>query len=360
MDYGLLGGIGNFLKEGVDTYRGVKKQQSDEQARQNALLLQASQAGYQFDPTTNSLNPTEGLLAKNQLSQKQAEEGLAEYDPNSELSQNRIAGAQGIMKAIDPNMANVVPEGSSYQDLKSNMPLLSLIARGQEAKNKQENMMSFRDDQLDKRQAFQAHKQVVASLKNDPQLKQELTQLRNLDNASSIVARAKNLTPQQIEEFQQSVRSNLGIKGGSGVNERAGTYLKSLGWRADEMAQFLTGSPATISQNDPLVRHIKELAQIESENVKGQFQDRVDALTGGYGSSVYEKHPEFKKDLDALLKSVSKQGQTRVLGKGLLQPEANNSPASSQELAIPEVGEVRDGYKYIGGPLNNPNSWKKQ
>ena len=45
MDYGLLGGIGNFLKEGVDTYRGVKKDRADEQARQNALLLQASQAG---------------------------------------------------------------------------------------------------------------------------------------------------------------------------------------------------------------------------------------------------------------------------------------------------------------------------
>ena len=360
MDYGLLGGIGEGLKEGVNAYMGVKKQRADEQARQNALMLQASQAGYQFDPTTNSLMPTEGLLAKNSLAQKQAEEGLAEYDPNSELSQNRISGAKGIMGAIDPRLAGAVPDGSSYQDLKSNMPLLSLVAKAQEAKNKQDNMMSFRDDQLDKRQAFQAHKQVVANLKNDPQLKQELTQLRNLDNASSIVAQAKNLTPQQIEEFQQSVRSNLGIKGGSGVNERAGTYLKSLGWRADEMAQFLTGSPASISQNDPLVRHIKELAQIESQNVKGQMQDRLDAVSGGYGS-IYEKYPEFKKDLDSLVKNVSKQGQTRVLGKGLLQPEANNSPAASQEaMAIPQVGEVQDGYKYIGGPLNNPNSWKKQ
>ena len=360
MDYGLLGGIGEGLKEGVNTYLGVKKQKADEQARQNQLLLQASQAGYQFDPSTNALTPTEGLLAKNALAQKQAEEGLAEYDPNSQLVKNRIAGAQGIMKAIDPNMANVVPEGSSYQDLKSNMPLLSLVAKAQEARNKQENMMNFRDDQLDKRQAFQAHKQVVANLKNDPQLKQELTQLRNLDNASSIVAQAKNLTPQQIEEFQQSVRSNLGIKGGSGVNERAGTYLKSLGWRADEMAQFLTGSPASISQNDPLVRHIKELAQIESQNVKGQMQDRLDAISGGYGS-IYDKYPEFKKDLNNLMKSVSKQGQTKVLGNQSEQPKGLLSPAqSNSELAIPEVGDVQDGYKYIGGPLNNPKSWVKQ
>lgn len=185
------------------------------------------------------------------------------------------------------------------------------------------------DNRLQNRMDFQAHKSVVENIKKDPTQKAYLTQLRNLDNAASIVANAKSLTPQQIDEFQQSVRSNLGIKGTSGVGEREKTMLNSLGLNAERWAQFLSGSPAEISKNDALVMHIKDLANVESANIKDQMKARLDVLSGGFGS-VYERRPDYAKDLKSLLSNAEKQLQTKALGE-------SQEPAKTQQPSMADI-----------------------
>lgn len=168
------------------------------------------------------------------------------------------------------------------------------------------NKIANLQDMLQKRQDFSAHKDVITGLSKDKELGQRLGQYRNLDNSLAIITKAKNITPQQIREFQQSVRSNLGIKGTSGVDERTGTYLDSIGLRGEAWRQFLSGEPANISKDNAILMHIKDLAKVEQENIKEQMAGRVDAITSGY-EHIYDRRPDLKQDLKNKIDKVSKQ-----------------------------------------------------
>jgi len=180
--------------------------------------------------------------------------------------------------------------------------------------------LEIRDTQLDKRLDHKAHLLTVKAIRSDKPLQERLRQYTNLDNALSILTQAKHITPQQIHEFQQAIRGNLGIKGSSGIAERHQTYLDSIGLRGRDWAQFLTGSPADIAKNHPFLTHLKELAHIEQTNIQNQFEERLNFLSGGF-ASMYNRNPTYKQDLDALLKS------------GISQVSSATPPASTSKPA---------------------------
>lgn len=161
-------------------------------------------------------------------------------------------------------------------------------------------------DLLQQRQEFTAHKDLVDQLSKDKELGQRLGQYRNLDNALSTIVKAKNLTPQQIDEFQQAVRSNLGIKGTSGVDERSKTLINTMGLNAARFEQFLSGDPEELSKNSTLVNHLKDLASIEQNNIRKQMQGRISAVSSGM-ESLYARRPDLKRDLTNKIKAVSGQ-----------------------------------------------------
>lgn len=199
-------------------------------------------------------------------------------------------------------------------------------------KNNQQSLQTDRMDRTD-------HRQVVSALNNNKPLAERASQYQNLQNAMSIVANAKNLTPQQIHEFQQSIRSNLGIKGSSGINERDKTQLDSLGLRADAFEQFLTGDPAKISQDNEMVKHIKDLANIEMGNIKNQYGDTMDAISSGH-ESLYDRRPDLKSDLESKIKNMGKRMNPDKV------PSSQSAPQQKQET--PE--EARAKLKAAGVP----------
>lgn len=196
--------------------------------------------------------------------------------------------------------------------------------------------LTHRDEMAQEKLDAQAHRQTVNLIKRDKPLQERLKQYQNLDNALAIITRAKNITPQQIHEFQQAVRSNLGIKGGGGVSERQATYLDSLGLRASNWVQFLTGNPAHLSKDTELMRHLKDLATIEQENVKGQVMGRIDAVSGGYGS-MYERREDLRKDLEQLTGATRQQFSSQAGGPAADKPKgAKKTPAGKVKVLSPE------------------------
>lgn len=148
------------------------------------------------------------------------------------------------------------------------------------------------EDRMDR----MTHNRVLQRLASDQVTKQRLTQYQNLDNALNSLLKAKNITPQSLHEFQQTIRSNLGIKGTSGVIERGNTYMNGLGLKIDEWNQFLSEIPADVDKNHPFVKHFKDLARREQSNIRSQIMDRLDALSEGNGS-MYDRRPDLKRDL---------------------------------------------------------------
>lgn len=270
----------------------IEKQKQDNEMKRNTLKAYLEKTSPKLD-----LSPLAALVDSSTGS-KFAGDYKSPVGPNDLI--DNVTKQQAGISASDKDIAEA--QAKNHSDALAGKILLAQARAGQ-----QQGM-------LDDKFAFRAHKSVVDNIKNDPQLKAQLVQLRNLDNAATLVNKSETLTPQQIDEFQQAVRANLGIKGTSGVGEREKNYFNTLGLNGERLAQFLTGDPANIAKDAPLVKHIKDLANVESKNVKGQLADRLDVLTEGYGS-IYDTHPKLKSDLDRLVDSFSKQTTTRAPGE---------------------------------------------
>lgn len=179
--------------------------------------------------------------------------------------------------------------------------------------------LDVRRDRMDRGE----HQQVINAVNRNPTLKSRLLQYQNLENALSNLTNAEHITPQQFHEAQQSIRSNLGIKGTSGVDERSGTYLNSLGLKSDNWNQFLTGVPQDMKPNDPFLKHIKNLAGLEQRNARAQYQKALQAASGGH-SSMYSRRPDLQADLeDAILRQEQQIGPAQgAQPTSLVQPKS--------------------------------------
>lgn len=169
-----------------------------------------------------------------------------------------------------------------------------------------------------------AHQKTIQSIRRDPQLTKRIANYQNLENAMSNITNADNLTPQQIAEVQQTIRGSLGI-GAGGVGEREHSYINSLGLNFENMKQFISGDPATISKDSKLIEHFKDLARIEQGNIGRQMEKRLSAVSAG-NRSMYERRPDLKADLlDAVNSFKDQYAQEQ-------SPQA--APASQPSTAI--------------------------
>lgn len=194
-------------------------------------------------------------------------------------------------------------------------------------------MANGRQDQMQDRMDTRVHTQVVNNLQKDPELKQRFSQYGNLQNALSSITDAKDLTPEGIAEFQQAVRSNMGIKGSGGVGERAETYLNPLGLRAEHWKEMLTGDPADIAKDSNLVEHFKDLARIEMKNIQNVSASRLNTLTKGHGS-MYSRRPDLKADLEDAASAMSGQFKGNEGAQGQQGAARANPTASPQRDAL--------------------------
>jgi hypothetical protein len=158
------------------------------------------------------------------------------------------------------------------------------------------------------RQQVAGHEKMLNDINKDKTLTQRLSQAQNLDNALALIDKADVVTPQQIEEFQQAIRKNIGIGGTSGVGERESTYIKTLGMNAANVKQFITGNPQDVANNPQIMAHLKDLVAVERRNIADQSQKRLDTITKGK-EYIYSKRPDLKRDLVEKVKSAASQYQ---------------------------------------------------
>lgn len=156
-----------------------------------------------------------------------------------------------------------------------------------------------RQQQQQDRLDFMAHQRTLSAIRSDKNLRDKLVQYQNLGNAMSNLVNADHMTPQQFDEAQQAIRANLGIKGSSGVGERERTQLNALGISADRIQQILSGKPTDID-NPEFVDHIKDLAGLETNNIKQQYSGRLNAVAGG-NASMYDRRPDLQGDLQGMI-----------------------------------------------------------
>ena len=220
---------------------------------------------------------------------------------------------------------------------------------------------SMLEDRQQERLDNSNHQKTLQRLNNNPGLSQRLNQLQNLDNSLGLITDVDKVTPQQFQEFQQAVRSNLGIKGTSGVDERSGTYLTSLGLRADNFNQFLSADPQDIGKNNALLKHVTQLASIERRNAQSQYEKRLSAVTAG-NESMYARRPDLKNDLDSAVGAWKGQLDSPNTGQapGASQggQSSGGSPSQSPQASDPVQIQKASRFKQLYDKMTDPASKK--
>ncbi len=206
---------------------------------------------------------------------------------------------------------------------------------------------------LEDRLKLQERRQAVTSLENvkrrlssDPISKQQLQPFFTLGNALSQLQNVNQLSPNILHEVQQKIRNAIQQGGGgtSGVDERAATYIKSLGWNWETWKQFLTSKPADIAKDDDLVAHLREQAVIEQSNIKSQISSRISALSSG--NEWWVERPEFD-DLARSLYGAVGAYNSQSSGIGAT-PMAGGRKAIKRGTTLPKAPGLAPGGKLMG------------
>lgn len=200
-------------------------------------------------------------------------------------------------------------------------------------------------DAMDRRE----HERVLSRIASNKAVQQKLGQYQGLDNSLSIITQSDHITPEQIHEFQQAIRGNMGMKGQSGVSERDETYFKSAGLNAARWKEFLTGDPASIAKDSNLIKHFRQLAAIEQGNISSQYNKALSAASGGH-DSMYNRRQDLKQDRKDAIQAYIEQIQA--------PPEQQSAPpAQPQGIVQPE----KQGFlARLGGLLGGGSPSKAQ
>lgn len=143
----------------------------------------------------------------------------------------------------------------------------------------------------------QDHRQILQSMNNNKignALTGSLNQLKNGLNLLS----GPNANPQSIQEAQMMIRGAIQTGSGSrtGVDERAHTYINSLGLDFDSIKQFLTGDISKVTPDDPIIQHLASLSKNAGDTLSKQLNAQINLLSQGHGS-MYDRRPDLKQDL---------------------------------------------------------------
>lgn len=192
------------------------------------------------------------------------------------------------------------------------------------------------------------YRSLIDKIDKDPTIKNQFSQLRNLDNAAALVEKSDVVTPQQFHDFQQAVLSNLGIKGQQAVGEREEKYFNDLGLKGDKVVQFLKMTPVSIGKNNPFLVHLKDLARYEVQNSQGQIKQNLDAIGAGY-DYLWSRRPDLRRGFESKIDAYAAKTKTKYLetekstttNKPTKINKDTPTPAGMKKQQNSETGEYR-------------------
>lgn len=129
-DYGLLGGIGQGLQAGFQTYMAERKHQEDTRSNALAKALQAKLGGVQLDSAGTGYDDTPETSEKNRVGLLKLKAEGDEYDPLSQTSKNRQGFVKGLLGQAGVNQG-LIGDNMSSHDIGENEKYLSPVITGE-------------------------------------------------------------------------------------------------------------------------------------------------------------------------------------------------------------------------------------
>lgn len=242
-------------------------------------------------------------------------------DPDS-----RMQVMQGIQNYVDPT-----GQGTGFDKM---MQLAQHVNQADMNSTYKGLLAQQRGERLDQT----THARNISDINKDTGLNQLQTTFQNLNNAKTLFEKG-GATPQEFAELQQAVRSNLGIKGGSGVDERSETYLKSIGINKDKLVQFLSGNPQSVLKDDPkFANQVLGLVDIELKNKQSQASSQIQRLGSTHAASFYNKPGREDYRSDLMNTMGQRMGQFGLDPSGKPMPNAGSLDAGAADKIKQAIG----------------------
>lgn len=272
-------------------------------------------------------------------------------DPNSDIS----VATRNLLNDLGMNFG----DGVSAYDVQQSTnidKLLGVKARTDERlQEAQEKASSRADAANDKNKAEQDKRdqyiwaRALQQARGDKDISTAVTSANRLQNTLNNLSQKSVVSPQDLNELQQLTVAVQGLNGRSGIAERQERYAHSLGLKATELQQFLSGQMTDVGKQNDILMKMKELARLEVGNFTNNLANRFKYKTAGLGS-VLSRHPEYQQDLEDLKGAAGSQ----VVGSA--EQDKDRNPASSDihttGLAPNEIRRVTsDGRSAIFNPL---------
>lgn len=347
MDYGLLGGIGEGLQAGVQSYG----QAQDRKMRQDQMAQErkAKQQQLDLEMTEKGLIPKEhgGFEKSPELKAKEATDKQRK-EQEFKLNRRKELHSQGLMPVEDElgnevSTRNMTPE-EIEQERKLKAPYEKPLSALEQQKIQSEIAKNY------------------AETKNKGKLATDGTRL---PADKVLTVQAGQQIPKQLDDIEQTIANNQdqfgpvkGLIGGMNpYNQKTQTIDAQVRTAAQNFGRFMEGG--VLRKEDelkymkmfPQLRDTPEVAQNKLMLIRKALEEKnvadVAALQrSGYDTTAFNEIPQGKRDLPTIL------GKTPQ-SSGLI-PEAQAAPKA------PQKGEIKNGYKFIGGDPSNPQSWEKQ
>lgn len=172
----------------------------------------------------------------------------------------------------------------------------------------------------------------------------------------------------RVSAATRLVRGNQGREALANIKKASAVIDKGIGpWGADGgpiegRALMLTEEAQMLDQavNDAF-QHVMALTRIPGVGAQSDWEGRLQMIP----LPSINQHPNVRKQaiasLESLVNEITAVAERVISGDtSQLVPQAQTTPRPQEKPSgPPQIGEVRKGHVYIGGPPNSPSSWQK-
>lgn len=296
-DLGLLGGLAEGLKSGIDAYRteraygDQKRKDALEQAFKKAQL---QEMGYDVGQDGSPVLSDFGSLKKS-LATAQAKRSLESYDPNSETSQRQVQSARGLLSAADPEhpgrFDGIVAPGTSAADLQEQAKegLLGKTLSGvYSTQGRQITAARIGEGNQIKRDSLELRKDAQAShaadtVHKDPRIVQITRQMEQLERGRGILDQP-TITNQEFNDYQQEIQAAISGASGGALGKLERTEYVSAQQALAALKQKITGKPQDAVPRE-IVERLKALADHTRDIMDKHRAARAEALQRNFKSN---------------------------------------------------------------------------
>ncbi len=343
-DYGLLGGIGQGLQAGFQSYMAERKHQEDTRSNALAKALQAKLGGVTLNAAGTGYDDTPETQLKDKVNMAKLQGEAENYDkasPYAGLVRNTLKGQlhsthpeysdeqlnqevpEGLLPAQYEKAAGLIkPELSGYYNMLGRKEQAAASERNAKMRNDTSLQgLGIRREGLDLRRS-NAAQGINKEVMHDPLVRQTDLQTAAIQKGLSRLDSKEALTPQMLSDVEIDLAKAISGGGNAAQGTIHRVEMDTAKKKLVNLQQYLTGVPtdgATPEQRQYLKQVFTEMLSLANKIRSG----RIKSLTG-QASQAYGNEGAFGNVINNLNQGAS--------GEGLV-PEPQLSPEDQQAIS---------------------------